>query len=79
MAPTPSWAVYGAPEEGFDPEEKRWYRNQSKNPDALAAKAAATALSNPGAVAAAAAAGAGGEAPVSTAAENHRAQDSDDA
>jgi len=26
MAPTPSWATYGADEQGFDPKEKRWYR-----------------------------------------------------
>jgi len=26
MAPTPSWATYGAREQGFDPREKRWYR-----------------------------------------------------
>jgi len=26
IAPTPSWAVYGAEEEGFDPEETRWRR-----------------------------------------------------
>eukprot|EP00092_Neocalanus_flemingeri_P005712 GFUD01006152.1.p1 GENE.GFUD01006152.1~~GFUD01006152.1.p1 ORF type:complete len:735 (-),score=197.38 GFUD01006152.1:138-2342(-) len=26
MAPTPSWATYGAGERGFDPLEKRWYR-----------------------------------------------------
>jgi tRNA wybutosine-synthesizing protein 1 len=25
-APTPDWAVYGAPEGGFDPEETRWRR-----------------------------------------------------
>lgn len=26
MAPTPSWAVYGANERGFDPRETRWHR-----------------------------------------------------
>jgi len=26
MAETPSWAVFGAKEQGFDPNEKRWYR-----------------------------------------------------
>ena len=30
MALTPSWAVYGNPERGFDPEENRWYRKQPK-------------------------------------------------
>jgi len=25
-APTPTWAVYGASEQGFDPKEKRWFR-----------------------------------------------------
>jgi tRNA wybutosine-synthesizing protein 1 len=28
MAPTPSWAMYDAPESGFDPEEMRWRRNK---------------------------------------------------
>jgi tRNA wybutosine-synthesizing protein 1 len=28
MAPTPAWAVYGAAEKGFDPAEKRHYRNK---------------------------------------------------
>ncbi|KAF4750635.1 S-adenosyl-L-methionine-dependent tRNA 4-demethylwyosine synthase [Perkinsus olseni] len=31
-APTPAWAVYGAEEEGFDPEMKRHYRN-GKTPE----------------------------------------------
>jgi len=26
MAPTPKWAVYGAKEQGFDPNEERWFR-----------------------------------------------------
>jgi len=29
-APTPSWAVFGAEEEGFDPAETRWRRKQKK-------------------------------------------------
>lgn len=29
-APTPAWAVFGAAEEGFDPEETRWRRKQKK-------------------------------------------------
>lgn len=29
IAPTPSWAIYGAKELGFDPEEMRVYRNKS--------------------------------------------------
>ena len=28
MAPTPSWALYGAKEEGFDPEETRFRRTR---------------------------------------------------
>jgi len=31
MAPTPSWALYGAKEEGFDPEETRFRRERKKN------------------------------------------------
>ncbi|ELU18799.1 hypothetical protein CAPTEDRAFT_180119 [Capitella teleta] len=30
MAPTPSWAVYGAQEQGFDPQEVRHYRKKRK-------------------------------------------------
>lgn len=30
MAPTPSWAVYGSKEQGFDPVEKRFYRNKKQ-------------------------------------------------
>jgi len=30
MAPTPSWAVYGANERGFDPKETRWHRKGRK-------------------------------------------------
>ena len=26
MAETPAWAVFGAKEQGFDPQEKRWFR-----------------------------------------------------
>ena len=26
MAVTPCWAVFGAKEQGFDPQEKRWFR-----------------------------------------------------
>merc|ERR1712221_50264 len=26
VAPTPFWATYGAKEQGFDPNEKRWFR-----------------------------------------------------
>ncbi|CAG0907733.1 unnamed protein product [Cyprideis torosa] len=29
MSPTPSWAVYGHKERGFDPEETRWRRKQT--------------------------------------------------
>jgi len=28
MAPTPFWAVYGAEERGFDPEEARFFRKR---------------------------------------------------
>eukprot|EP00997_Jenningsia_sp_PLL12_P005682 NODE_2215_length_964_cov_162.925683_g1824_i0.p3 GENE.NODE_2215_length_964_cov_162.925683_g1824_i0~~NODE_2215_length_964_cov_162.925683_g1824_i0.p3 ORF type:complete len:108 (-),score=27.12 NODE_2215_length_964_cov_162.925683_g1824_i0:102-425(-) len=28
VAPTPDWAVYGAEERGFDPDETRHYRKQ---------------------------------------------------
>ena len=28
MAKTPNWAVFGASERGFDPEETRWHRNK---------------------------------------------------
>jgi tRNA wybutosine-synthesizing protein 1 len=31
IAKTPSWAVYGAAEKGFDPEEERVYRNKKKD------------------------------------------------
>jgi len=30
IAPTPHWAVYGAEEEGFDPDETRWRRKAKK-------------------------------------------------
>lgn len=44
LAPTPSWAVWGAEEEGFDPVETRWRRKQKKNKNpAAASDAAATA------------------------------------
>ena len=33
MAPTPSWALWGAKEDGFDPAEKRFYR-KGKGPKA---------------------------------------------
>eukprot|EP01129_Flabellula_baltica_P006239 TRINITY_DN2317_c0_g1_i1.p1 TRINITY_DN2317_c0_g1~~TRINITY_DN2317_c0_g1_i1.p1 ORF type:complete len:661 (-),score=169.57 TRINITY_DN2317_c0_g1_i1:44-2026(-) len=32
MEPTPYWAVYGAEERGFDPEETRYKRNKKKAP-----------------------------------------------
>lgn len=28
-APTPDWAVYGAPEAGFSPEDERWFRKKA--------------------------------------------------
>lgn len=31
MAKTPTWAVYGAKEQGFDPQEKRYYRKKQKD------------------------------------------------
>nr|KAG5707049.1 hypothetical protein BaRGS_019654 [Batillaria attramentaria] len=31
MAKTPSWAVYGAKEQGFDPEETRYFRKKQKD------------------------------------------------
>ena len=31
MAPTPDWAAYGANERGFNPNDKRHYRNKVKN------------------------------------------------
>lgn len=31
MAPTPRWAVYGAQEQGFDPQETRFYRKKQKD------------------------------------------------
>ena len=31
MAKTPSWAVYGAREQGFDPVETRFYRKKRKD------------------------------------------------
>jgi tRNA wybutosine-synthesizing protein 1 len=30
LAPTPSWALYGSEEAGFDPEEKRKYHNRTR-------------------------------------------------
>ncbi|KAJ3014650.1 S-adenosyl-L-methionine-dependent tRNA 4-demethylwyosine synthase [Thoreauomyces humboldtii] len=42
MAKSPAWAVVG--QSGFDPEETRWYRNASKNPDAAAAHALVEAV-----------------------------------
>lgn len=30
LAPTPSWAVIGSQEQGFDPEETRWHRKNGK-------------------------------------------------
>uniref|UniRef100_A0A161M1Z6 S-adenosyl-l-methionine-dependent trna 4-demethylwyosine synthase n=1 Tax=Triatoma infestans TaxID=30076 RepID=A0A161M1Z6_TRIIF len=30
-SPTPSWAVFGARERGFDPIEKRWFRKSKKD------------------------------------------------
>ena len=30
MEKTPSWAVFGAKEQGFDPEETRYYRKNAK-------------------------------------------------
>ena len=31
MAKTPHWAVYGATEQGFDPEETRYFRKKRKD------------------------------------------------
>ena len=31
MAPTPPWAVFGAKEQGFDPEEVRFHRKKKKD------------------------------------------------
>jgi len=31
MAKTPSWAVFGAKEQGFDPMETRFYRKKRKD------------------------------------------------
>ena len=31
MAKTPHWAVYGAAEQGFDPEETRHFRKKRKD------------------------------------------------
>ncbi|XP_035690787.1 S-adenosyl-L-methionine-dependent tRNA 4-demethylwyosine synthase TYW1-like isoform X2 [Branchiostoma floridae] len=31
MAKTPSWAVFGSREQGFDPQETRWYRKNRKD------------------------------------------------
>ena len=33
MAPTPDWAVFGAKERGFDPDETRWKRKQKAKKD----------------------------------------------
>lgn len=30
MAVTPDWAVFGHPQQGFDPQETRWYRKGPK-------------------------------------------------
>lgn len=30
VAATPDWAVIGHPQQGFDPEETRWYRKKPK-------------------------------------------------
>ncbi|KAI8749285.1 S-adenosyl-L-methionine-dependent tRNA 4-demethylwyosine synthase, partial [Biomphalaria glabrata] len=30
MAPTPSWAIFGSNEQGFDPEETRFHRKKQK-------------------------------------------------
>ena len=30
MAATPDWAVFGHPQQGFDPKETRWYRKKPK-------------------------------------------------
>ena len=32
-APTPDWAVFGAQERGFDPDETRWRRKQKAKKD----------------------------------------------
>lgn len=37
------WAVYGASEGGFDPQEKRWHRGDNKKNAAAAAATAASA------------------------------------
>jgi tRNA wybutosine-synthesizing protein 1 len=39
MAPTPSWAVFGAKEEGFNPAETRVYRKSKKFTEAVQQKA----------------------------------------
>lgn len=31
VAPTPSWAVFGADERGFDPHETRFFRKKNKD------------------------------------------------
>lgn len=31
MKITPTWAVYGAKEHGFDPIETRWHRHAGRN------------------------------------------------
>ena len=31
IAPTPSWALFGSPEAGFNPEDQRFYRKSKKN------------------------------------------------
>lgn len=31
MSPTPHWAVFGAKEQGFDPNETRFYRKKAKD------------------------------------------------
>ena len=30
VAPTPEWAVFGHPQQGFDPSETRWHRKKTK-------------------------------------------------
>ena len=41
MSETPSWAVFGSSERGFDPEQTRFHRNRNKNNKVTTASAAA--------------------------------------
>eukprot|EP00808_Paulinella_micropora_P009415 g3920.t1 len=48
MAETPAWALYDAPEQGFDPEETRWHRKAKQKSAASTSGSTAQALPTEG-------------------------------